>query len=315
MFSPIAANAEVNFIFQFADVTASSGIGFDDATTGADRRQALQDVGDYIGGLLDHNATITYTVSASQTDGTGALASAGSSYGLSFETNAIRGSSLAEAIQGDQTATQGQMRVDFGYNWHVGTSAPGNSAFDFRTVLLHEISHSLGFASVIDEVSGEGLNVTQNGNFFGETFSTFDSFLVDGSNTPLITTGPIDFDGTTFTDGADADNVIDVFTGDDLYFNGPNAVAEYGGPVPLYAPSVYNPGSSVSHFDTTDPTLANDPMLHAIAPGVANREYTDLDIAVLEDLGYTIVSAVPEPSSSALLGTAALAMLGMRRRK
>ncbi len=60
--APSQSLAEVTFIFDFADVTASSGTGFDDTSEGAARRQALQDVGGYIGGLLNHTSTITYTV-------------------------------------------------------------------------------------------------------------------------------------------------------------------------------------------------------------------------------------------------------------
>ncbi len=206
------------------------------------------------------------------------------------------------------------MTVDFGYNWHFGTAAPSGIEFDFRTVALHEITHSLGFASVIDEVSGDGLNVTDGGNFFGDTYSTFDSFLVDGSSTQLINPAPIDFNAA-FTDGTDDDNIIDVFTSGAIYFNGPNAVAAYGGPIPLYAPAIYQAGSSTSHFDTTDPTLAGDPMLHSIGVGDIRRTYSDLNIGVLQDIGYSIILPVPEPSSATLLGASLLCLFGIRRRK
>ncbi|MBK1829199.1 PEP-CTERM sorting domain-containing protein [Verrucomicrobiaceae bacterium R5-34] len=310
---PSLVSGQVIFNFVYEDVENNSGIGFDDSASGAERRQALQDVGNYIGGLLDHNATITYTIKASQTDGNGSLASAGSSYGLLQGTNTVRGSNMALAIQGlSSNTTRGYMTVDFGFAWNFSEAAASDFEYDFRSVALHEMTHSLGMTSLIDEVTGEGSNVVSGGNYYGQTYSTYDSFLVDGEGNPLIMDSA-EFDTARFTDGADSDDVLDIFTSENLFFNGPNAVAVYGAPVPLFSPGTYLGGSSTSHVDSDDPTLDEDPMVHHIGFGESKREYTALDLAIIEDLGYSLV-AVPEPASSGLL-TLGLAVFFCGRRR
>ncbi len=51
-----------------------------------------------------------------------------------------------------------------------------------------------------------------------------------------------------------------------------------------------------------------------ITPGV-RKELTELDLAFLTDVGYSVANPVPEPSSAAFLLAPALAVLGMRRRQ
>ena len=45
------------------------------------------------------------------------------------------------------------------------------------------------------------------------------------------------------------------------------------------------------------------------APGVANRQYTSIDLGILADLGWTVI---PEPSSMSLLALAVVVLLGRR---
>jgi MYXO-CTERM domain-containing protein len=88
-------------------------------------------------------------------------------------------------------------------------------------------------------------------------------------------------------------------------FYGPETTALFGGAVPLTADG---------HFDQ-DVTFgsATPAMVPALVPGRRNAP-TELDYAVLRDIGYNVTSAVPEPATwlMALVGAAALS--GHRRR-
>ncbi len=96
-------------------------------------------------------------------------------------------------------------------------------------------------------------------------------------------------------------------------FDGPNAVAEYGSPVPMLA--------NFSHWDyDTMSTVYPDGVAQeaAMDPNIANNQrkfLTDLDVAGLVDMGWT---EVPEPSTVIMLCSAAIVVLARttwRRRK
>jgi PEP-CTERM motif len=96
-------------------------------------------------------------------------------------------------------------------------------------------------------------------------------------------------------------------------FTGPKAMAVYGGAVPLDAAGAHwksGTKSTVGGLGTFDANL--DP---AVAPG--HRElFTDLDKAVLEDIGWQMfaASAVPEPSAWGL-ALAGLGVVAARKRR
>lgn len=88
------------------------------------------------------------------------------------------------------------------------------------------------------------------------------------------------------------------------YFGGPHASAVYGGPVPLTVGNLMHYGNQ---FPLPGWELAEDV---ALMNGVRNRwafrrSIGDLDLAILQDLGYTLV---PEPASQTLLVLAMLAI-------
>ncbi|MGI9125005.1 MAG: hypothetical protein ACR2JM_09695, partial [Mycobacterium sp.] len=84
-----------------------------------------------------------------------------------------------------------------------------------------------------------------------------------------------------------------------LYFSGPNAVAAYGGPVPLYTPNPWNPGSSVSHLDDNTFTGTKTQMMNAITDtGLGIRTLSKVELGVLKDIGYTVVTT---PGGTTLL--------------
>lgn len=170
-------------------------------------------------------------------------------------------------------------------NWYYGLDGcPGDNEFDFVTVVMHEIGHGLGFSG-----SAEVLNFA----FFGtlgcygiglpnssEYYPTvFDHFVESIDGSVKVT----DFDPAFCWQ-----ELIDLFTGDDLVFNGPNVNACNGGsPARLYDPPFFEVGSSYSHFDeNTYPEGSQNALL---TPFISREEAIHnpgCATALLRDLGY-----------------------------
>ena len=84
-----------------------------------------------------------------------------------------------------------------------------------------------------------------------------------------------------------------------MYLGGPNAVAAYGGLVPVYTPNPWQGGSSISHLDDQSFYGRNEQLMNARhGTGQGLRALSALETAILADLGYTIA---PAPASAAVL--------------
>jgi hypothetical protein len=277
------SQAAITFNFTYADL----GTGFDDAIEGLARRNTVSAVGAYINTVVNHNGTIDFHFDASVNQpAANTLASAGSFYALS--PGFSNGVTFQHATTGSSpfSAPDASGEVNFGRVWNSDLGAPSGTEFDLFSVILHEVTHAMGFASL--------LNPNGTSQFAGDgspnTFTKFDSFLVDGSGNALLSnTATPTFIGST-----------SVLTSNALFFAGANAMAANGGaPVKLFAPTTFSPGSSISHFDFS---VGNSVMVPGISAGVQKREFSALDRAVLADLGWTLhATAVPEPSTYALL--------------
>ncbi|MFN3876132.1 MAG: hypothetical protein ACK4L7_09510, partial [Flavobacteriales bacterium] len=82
------------------------------------------------------------------------------------------------------------------------------------------------------------------------------------------------------------------FTSNQVFFNGNNAVAVNGGQQPrIYAPSAFALGSSCVHFDESTYPVGNpnELMTPFGAPGVANHWPGPIAIAVMQDIGWTLM--------------------------
>jgi hypothetical protein len=194
--------------------------------------------------------------------------------------------SLANALHGADLDAQVDMEIT--YNSLVGTDPncltgmdfyygldgnnPANT-IDFVTVILHEISHGLGFLPLVDLATGA--------KFHGRD----DAYILH-----------LEHDGATTSDYpsmTDAERVAASTSDPDLQWVGnsvnteaaaiPITVGLVGGDMRMHGPAVQDPGSSVSHFtDDAFPNLLMEP------------EYTDADheldltLPLLEDIGWTL---------------------------
>ncbi|MEZ6128045.1 MAG: hypothetical protein R3C59_05150 [Planctomycetaceae bacterium] len=284
-----------NFIWQ-GNITAG-GSGFEHGTLGQGRRDALVAVGQQLGAQFTHTATIDVAVTSSENANITTLASAGSNStgnasaptfgGLAVTRNKIlTGQDLNGAGVGNEDAT---VDVNWGHNWDISPN-PGNideTEQDFYSTMAHELLHALGFAS--------GVSQTGQSPFQGQgvpfKWDQFDRYLTTSAGAPLISqTGVINQAAWDFNSiGGDSSVTYDGTPGG-LFFNGPATMAANGGqPVGLFTPTVWSPGSAVSHLDDQNPTLQSSMMRSAAFQGPGVRGLSSIERAVLVDLGYQLV--------------------------
>jgi len=295
-YSDSACAGVITWNVSYADVTSSSGVGFDDPTEGAARRETVAAVLSYLNTILDASGIIDLKVNQSQTDGAGFLATAGPYFFTS--SGFSNGFAYDHATTGNDPAgsfPDAQTTFDFGYTWNSGTDPVAGGEYDLFTVALHEIIHALG---ILSNIQSDGTSSLSNNN--PGRYTVFESLLARGDGTLLFGAGG-DFVGTT-TD----------LTSGDVFFTGANATAANGGnPVPVYAPSTFESGSSIAHFDDG----VNSTMTHSIAAGTQNRTLSAIDLGALQDIGWTTHSTVPEPGQCLALAAAGVFVAFHLRRR
>lgn len=156
------------------------------------------------------------------------------------------------------------------FNWHFDPDDPNvpSGQYDLTTVVLHEIGHGLGFSGTFTSSSGQGRY-----GLLGSTVPIiYDAFLQNGLSQNLI---------QSFTSPSTTLNAQ--LTGASLFFKGNSGTNK------IYAPTTFNPGSSISHLDEATFNGTPDALM---TPQIAARErIRDPGIAqnILEDLGWDMV--------------------------
>lgn len=90
--------------------------------------------------------------------------------------------------------------------------------------------------------------------------------------------------------------------------------ANSGADVKLYAPSSFEAGSTYSHIDPSQ-TGAGGILFPTLSDNTFYAGPTAVELGMMRDMGWSL-TAVPEPSTYALLfGASALAVVMVRRRR
>lgn len=153
--------------------------------------------------------------------------------------------------------------VNFAERWAFGDQVPADS-YDFTTVAMHELTHALGFLSGLADPATD------------RNWTDYDRFLRAADGSPVI-------DDSFAFKPQYVGNLTG--SGGGLYFGGPNAVAAFGGPVPLFTPPVWASASrSVSHVNSL-PGYLMDPFY---SYGIGVRAISPVELAMLADLGYRV---------------------------
>ena len=223
--------------------------------------------------------TVTFDVTGEYSPLSTTLATAGSDF-ISADPGflpTVVQHKILTGVDSNGSTADGEITWNFARSWSTGDTAD-YTQFDLEAVATHELLHTLGFLSYVD---GPGANT-------GQSWTVYDSFLVNSDGTKVI--------GSDFTWNTAYDANLAGGNGG-IFFGGPDAVAAYGALVPLYTPSPWESGSSISHLDDDTFVGVNRRMMNAkvrVSRGI--RDLSALELAILADLGYTVA-----PQSSAAM--------------
>ena len=241
---------------------------------------------------------LVFEVSGEDSPDSDTLASAGSdliSTANGFYSTVAQNKILT-GVDSNGAEADGEINWNFGSDWALGDTV-GDTQYDFTSTAIHEMLHALGFLSYVDEPGWNG----------GRNWTVFDSFIVTSAGAKVI--GSADYRWNS------ANNSRLTGGNGGLYFAGKNAVDAYGGPVPLYTPADWQPGSSVTHLDDDMFTGSNAMLMNAAAdtgPGI--RVLSAVELGILRDLGYTVIATPATAPGGASLLFVALVFLRRRRK-
>jgi len=250
------------------------GTGFNDPNH-PDRKSCLEGVLRYISNIFRTSGTIDILVGQSETDGTGALAFAGS-YVFENKTTFSPCFSQSRLITGTKpsaTTPEIDLTVDFGRNFYEDptNTSPDYNQVDLVSVLLHEFTHGFGFLSFVEE-SGY-TPITTNGKYL---YTTFDQFIYKG-DLALFSGSPPSFHGTS------SDT-----TSNQLVFKSIYVEALFGSSgLAIYSKSPFLDGTSLNHWDPDRTGITNAVMNPVYTAGIVIRQYSTADLCVLKSIGYT----------------------------
>jgi hypothetical protein len=272
------------------------GYFFPGSAEGAGRLAALDDVKSYIESTIANPGAVTLSLSVYTSPDS--LATGGQFFtSVAPEASGVVfGDTQAEIFMGlPVPGANGFLSINMAKDFYLGADPAGIPAalHDFRTVALHEVTHALGWASFMksdDKTSAltDFLKDSFPGMYgpLGEIYSHYDTLLVDSMGMIIILP-----DGTANPDALPIGGAS---------IASPFAIAAHGGELVPTAVVPFIEGD-LTHLSGSVMSVMNP----TLATGAIEREWSDVDRAVLADLGYTIV---PEPSSLGLLATLAVAL-------
>jgi hypothetical protein len=274
----------------FNDPTPFTPIGGNPATTlGAARLNVFNEAARIWGPLLAQNVTITVKASFDPLDcssNTGTLGQAGpeSVYlrnGYWYPGplyGALTGQNSVATISATFSSTVGSGNCLGGRPFYYGfdhTYSRSSYAADLLEVVLHELGHGLGFVSFVNQ---DGTGIADKGGT--DRIGIFDTLVFDETqgrfwsamSATERSTSALN-DGNLVWNGTHVNNELGFLT----------AGVSGGQHLRLYAPSTWDDGSSVSHWDdTASPNLLMEPFATGSTKG-----YTDLTTCALYDIGWS----------------------------
>ncbi len=204
----------------------------------------------------------------------GVLGSAGAN-NLWSDGTSIFPDALADALTGSDNGG-GDFDIIARFNsdlpsWYLGTDGnPPSGRFDLVTVVLHEIGHGLGFFGGMFFDSGVG-------DWGFSVPVIYDQFTENLAGTRLVN---MPHPSTALGNALRSGNV---------FFNGTMAVAANGGTRPeLYAPSLWQSGSSYSHLDENvySPGHPSSLMTPSLDPAEAIHDPGPVTLCLFKDIGW-----------------------------
>ena len=168
-------------------------------------------------------------------------------------------------------------------NWYFGVD--GNTPttkYDFKSVVLHEIGHGLGYTGMANIETNNTLGSFRDGGKANYYPGIFDHYLTNGQMKYLV--------DTSLFKNPSAE-LLTEFTSNALFFNGSIAIKD-GGTIPiLYAPATWDEGSSIYHLDedTYLPGGINSLMTPAVGKGEAIHNPGPLTLGMLYEMGWNFI--------------------------
>lgn len=175
---------------------------------------------------------------------------------------------------------------------------------DFYTVIIHELTHLLGFNSLIGSNGYSLLSYNSNFENFGWYYTRYDKLLKTASNVSLLSNtypGSSNCQMYDYLFNSNVPNSViypqcgsgTTFQGNSGLFNCTTSIVYSGSVnVPIYTPPCYEPGSSLSHFeDSCYNGNSNDQyfMMSDRASGTfAKRYLRPEERLALCDIGYSL---------------------------
>lgn len=264
-------------------------------TLGQQRLNAMQAALDVWGARLVSNVPIVVRVNFNPEGCGGTLAFAGPVSGFFDFANAPRPGTvyvdaLADSLAGqdlspdnpdiettinsslDGAGCQAELMVA---GWYYGIDDTSPQGFeDLISTAVHEIGHGLGFLSMVDPETGAR---------FMDMDDAFMVHLEDHST------------GKTFPQMDDAERVAASTNESNLHWIGPTVVANGGtlvagrdpaGHVQMFSPAVFQPGSSVSHWDTA---LSPDELMEPFSTFPPVRTPDLVTMPLMQDIGWPVL--------------------------
>ncbi len=282
----------ITFNITYQDINT----GFNDPTLGLQRKAILQNALEYVasvlntpGGKIDINVSSVYLAGQY-------LANAGPIVVWSLPlTPGINNGCVFQHLLNGSVDPNGpsypdmQLTVNWNYNYYLGTGEPGPTQFDLLSILIHEITHGIGFLASIaynDTVCGGSRpNGTGWTGSQPDIYSAMDTFLVTGNGNYFINSSFYYIGQNSYFLGGD----------NGVYCAGLEATSVWGTRPRIYAPSTFQCGSSISHWNSLGGVM--DP---SIAPGIKKRNYLPFEVAFLRDIGY-INASIPTGEGEGVL--------------